>query len=67
MADLDHLHDEVTVYDRVDDPVYPLSDTISIQSRELLGALGTRGLGEILDAYDDPLSVLLGGNGVDLF
>jgi hypothetical protein len=50
MADLDHMYDQVIVFNRIDDAINSLPNTVAILSGKLLASTGSRVVGQGLDS-----------------
>lgn len=66
MADLDHVHDEISILYRIHDAVDALPYAVLLRARQLLRCLRTGIVGELADPRDHALTVALLGNCLDL-
>ena len=59
MPHFDYIHDESLVFDRIDNPINALTNTIAVLiAGEFFTAGRTRGLGQGLNTTNNPLAVL---------
>jgi mitochondrial fission protein ELM1 len=63
MSKLDDNNNQFAVTDFIDNTILALPNSIAIVTRQLLAARGSRFIRELLNAANQALSVLLGGNG----
>lgn len=67
MADLDYLHNQVLIFDGIEDAITSLSYTVLLLAGDFLDAVGARVVGQLEDTLDQSLTILLRGNSFDFF
>ena len=67
MSDLHHIDDESVLFDRIDDPVGSLANSVAIAAGQLLATRWARILGQLANSPHHVLTVLLAGYRLDLF
>ena len=60
VTDFDHADDEFVVFNRVEDSIVPLAQSVALLAGEFLGLRGAGIVGQILDRGNDPFDILLG-------
>ena len=67
VPDFDDVHDQLVLFDSIDDSVLALSNSEALASRQFLGARWSRVIFQPLDSTHDALAVSLVWDGPELF